>query len=151
MKESRSMRQTLQALGLRPTGGNYKSLRGKIRIQSLSTAHWLGQGYRKGSSGWVTKRPLDEILVRGSTYTNSSHLRQRLVDEGVFEDRCSTCGISEWRGRELVMHLEHKNGDNTDHRLPNLCLLCPNCHSQTPTYCGRNIGRGGETGETQRP
>jgi predicted HNH restriction endonuclease len=33
------------------------------------------------------------------------------------------------------------NGDRRDNRLENLRLLCPNCHAQTPTYLGRNIGR----------
>ena len=40
---------------------------------------------------------------------------------------------------ELVLELDHINGVGDDHRLENLRLLCPNCHSQTETYCGRNI------------
>jgi hypothetical protein len=35
--------------------------------------------------------------------------------------------------------LEHVNGINNDHSLENLCFLCPNCHSQTSTYCGKNV------------
>ena len=38
-----------------------------------------------------------------------------------------------------MLQLDHINGINTDHRLENLRLLCPNCHSQTPTYCGVNV------------
>jgi 5-methylcytosine-specific restriction endonuclease McrA len=34
--------------------------------------------------------------------------------------------------------LHHINGDRLDNRLENLQLLCPNCHSQTSTYSGRN-------------
>jgi hypothetical protein len=140
------MRQTLQRLGLKPTGGNYKSIYRKIDTLKLDTSHWLGQGYRRGQTGWVCKIPLEDILVKGSTYTSSFHLRHRLVDEGVLEDRCYACGITEWQGKPLSLHLEHVNGDNSDHRLENLTLLCPNCHSQTPTYCGRNIGRNGGIG-----
>jgi 5-methylcytosine-specific restriction endonuclease McrA len=39
------------------------------------------------------------------------------------------------------MHLDHINGVRDDHRLENLRMLCPNCHSQTPTYGGRNAKR----------
>ncbi|MGH7660947.1 MAG: HNH endonuclease [Vulcanimicrobiaceae bacterium] len=40
-----------------------------------------------------------------------------------------------------MLHIDHLNGANNDHRLENLRLLCPNCHSQTSTYCGRNKRR----------
>jgi predicted HNH restriction endonuclease len=46
-----------------------------------------------------------------------------------------------WRGRLAPLHLDHRNGDRTDNRVENLRLLCPNCHAQTDTYCGRNIRR----------
>jgi 5-methylcytosine-specific restriction endonuclease McrA len=36
------------------------------------------------------------------------------------------------------MALHHINGDRLDNRLENLELLCPNCHSQTETFAGRN-------------
>ena len=38
--------------------------------------------------------------------------------------------------------MDHINGDNTDNRLGNLRYLCPNCHSQTDTYKGRNKNTG---------
>jgi hypothetical protein len=38
----------------------------------------------------------------------------------------------------LSLALHHRNGDGEDNRLENLELLCPNCHSQTDTFAGRN-------------
>lgn len=70
--------------------------------------------------------------------TGRGHLKQRLLSAGIKEDRCEECGIDEWRGEPLSMHLHHENGDGTDNRLVNLRSLCPNCHSQTDTYGGRN-------------
>jgi hypothetical protein len=67
-------------------------------------------------------------------------LKRRLVEEGLLVARCAIGGLTTWRGRPLVLHPDHVNGDRTDHRLANLRFLGPNCHSQTDTYCGRNIG-----------
>jgi hypothetical protein len=46
-----------------------------------------------------------------------------------------------WQGSKLVLQLEHKNGKSNDNRIENICFLCPNCHSQTLTYCGRNLSK----------
>jgi hypothetical protein len=81
--------------------------------------------------------PLGELLVRGRR-TQRGHLKTRLVAAGLKEDRCELCGIDEWRGAPLSIQLHHVNGDGQDNRLENLELLCPNCHSQTDTYGGRN-------------
>jgi len=52
---------------------------------------------------------------------------------------CEKCGLGpEWNGERLVLQLDHKNGDRFDDREENLRFLCPNCHSQTPTFAGRN-------------
>ncbi len=89
------------------------------------------------------KIPLDELLVVGRK-TSRSHLKRRLLEEGVKENRCEICGINEWLGKTLNAQLHHKNGDGSDNRLLNLIFLCPNCHSQTDTYGGRNGHRRSE-------
>ena len=54
------------------------------------------------------------------------------------EYKCSCCGISEWHGKELVLQLEHKDGNNKNNTIDNVCWLCPNCHTQTATWGSRN-------------
>jgi DNA-binding CsgD family transcriptional regulator len=81
--------------------------------------------------------PLEELLVVGRR-TSRTHLKARLVAAGLKENRCERCGISDWQGEPLSLQLHHENGDGTDNRLVNLSFLCPNCHSQTDTYGGRN-------------
>jgi len=85
-------------------------------------------------------RPLQEILEGKHPHVQSNSLKCRMLKEGLVENRCSACGIDEWMGQAIVCELDHINGDRHDHRLENLRLLCPNCHSQTPTYCGKNRG-----------
>jgi len=81
--------------------------------------------------------PIEDLLVVGRR-TSRSHLKLRLLAEGLKQNRCEQCGISEWQGKPLNMQLHHVNGDGRDNRLGNLRLLCANCHSQTDTYGGRN-------------
>jgi 5-methylcytosine-specific restriction endonuclease McrA len=84
---------------------------------------------------WVT--PLEDLLVAGRR-RNRGHLKARLLQAGLKENRCEVCGLEEWLGRPLSMALHHVNGDGLDNRLENLQILCPNCHAQTDTYGGRN-------------
>jgi hypothetical protein len=80
--------------------------------------------------------PLEDVFS-GKVPMKSLPLRIRLVNEGYKENICEECKISEWNGKHLVLELDHINGIHTDNRLENLRILCPNCHSQTPTFRGR--------------
>jgi 5-methylcytosine-specific restriction endonuclease McrA len=83
--------------------------------------------------------PIDELL-RGSR--NRRHLKARLIRAGLLLALCAECGIRSWRGHRLApRELHHVNGDGADNRLENLTLLCPNCHSQTDSWGGRNNRR----------
>lgn len=79
--------------------------------------------------------PIEELL---SAPRGRQHLKLRLTAAGLLGDRCERCGIKEWHGFPLSLALHHRNGHRDDNRLENLELLCPNCHSQTDNFSGRN-------------
>ena len=139
VKNADSFSDCLRALGLTTNGGSSTDiLKKRINELNCDITHF---GSKSKSGGSHPIHPLDEVLVENSTYANITSLKNRLIREGRLEYKCSFCGISEWRGLPLSLHLDHKNGINNDHRIENLRFLCPNCHSQTDTYAGKNKGK----------
>lgn len=53
---------------------------------------------------------------------------------------CFLCGINEtWNNKPLVLQVDHTDGNSDNNKLENLRLICPNCHTQTETFCQRNF------------
>ena len=140
VQQSTSVRQVLTSLGLIGAGGNYATIHRWCTKWNIDTSHFLGQGHNKGKSrkygySGPKKTPLSELLVETPTFHIKSHsLKLRLIDEGIFERKCYKCNLTIWLDQPISLELEHINGIHSDNRLQNLTLLCPNCHSQTPTY-----------------
>ena len=96
-----------------------------------------GKGISKKHNG--NKIPLEEIIEGKHPYYQTNKLRKRLISEGIKTPQCEVCGIEEWLGKKLSFELDHIDGDRTNHILSNIRIICPNCHSQTHTYRGKNI------------
>lgn len=143
VKLSYSIASVLRMIGVRPTGGNYDVAHRRIKILNLDMSHFTGKGHLRGKThNWAKKTPLSDILVRDFTGGVGTHqLKLRLLKEGLLQRKCYRCGINEWLGKQLSLELEHKNGNRYDNRIENIELLCPNCHSLTATYRGKNNGK----------
>ena len=86
--------------------------------------------YKNAINSWKTE----------GTPLGKSPLRRYLIE--TYGYKCSVCNISEWNNKPIVLEMEHKDGDSYNNSEDNLCLICPNCHSQTNTYKGKNVGKG---------
>lgn len=84
---------------------------------------------------------VEDIFIENSNYTNSSGLKKKLISLGFKEEKCERCNRSEWEGEPIRLQVHHINGVHNDNRLENLQLLCPNCHSLTDNYAGKNSNR----------
>jgi hypothetical protein len=85
------------------------------------------------------KLRVDEWLLNDSK-VHKVTIKRYLVE--TFGDKCSVCSIETWNDKPIVLELEHKDGNSENNRPENLCLICPNCHSQTETFKGKNKGNG---------
>lgn len=84
------------------------------------------------------KIELHEILEGKHPYYQTYKLHNRLLKEGIKDHVCEICGNSEWNNQPIPLQLDHIDGNPHNHVLSNLRMICPNCHAQTETYCGKN-------------
>lgn len=131
----------MRVLGLGGSGGSHAHIKRRIKLADIDTSHFLGRSHSKGQRSWNRKTSSEVLVVNppGSKRTQSYRLRNSLADKGRIYV-CECCGISEWQGKKLTLQVDHKNGDWLDNTEENLRFLCPNCHSQTPNWCGKKVG-----------
>lgn len=66
---------------------------------------------------------------------------EKLIKDGIREDKCELCGLTYWQGIHLPLELHHKDCNHFNNDLDNLIILCPNCHSIQPGNAGANVGK----------
>lgn len=122
------------------SGTMSRIVKARILEEHIDISHFSKNGWQGGSK---PKYDLSEILVENSHYENIGSLKRRILKAGLLKYECAECSNNGyWNGKPLSLQLKHKNGKHNDHRLSNLCFLCPNCHSQTDTYSGKkNVHR----------
>ena len=102
-----------------------------IKSQNFDISHFRKQSKPKTFEEVFCKRPNEP----------KGKLKHHLLKIGI-EHKCQICGLGpEWNKKSLTLQVDHINGDNSDHRLENLRFLCPNCHTQTDTFCWKNVKR----------
>lgn len=112
-------------------GVQYRTFRSYAKKHNLFKTNQSGKGMKKVG---VRKIPLDKILSGDTPYTSSHRLKLMLLHEGIFTHECCVCKLSVWNGVPISLELDHIDGKHYNNKLENIRLLCPNCHSQTPTF-----------------
>lgn len=112
--------------GLKKSGRDYKEIYKNLPEETKDKMSW-----NKGKSF------LSDNRLKGNKISKKIILKEKLL-----EYKCQKCNIIEWNNEPISLELDHIDGNNQNDSLENLRFLCPNCHSQTNTFRGRNINKG---------
>lgn len=138
VKNSTTWSEILKKCGYNNIGNN-KTVLKRCQKLNIDISHLpSGQGCKIEGKKFK-KYTIEEILVENSQYNNGPLLKNRLIKEKNFENKCYNCNLTVWMGKPIPLEIEHKNGIHTDNRIENLTFLCCNCHALTDTYKGKNV------------
>ena len=94
------------------------------------------------------RRPNHDRVLNKIRTRRTPHIMRYVKRWGLLPYSCLWCGLEDsWNGKTISLQLDHIDGDPLNNKLENLRWLCPNCHSQTETFCGKNVKRGGDAND----
>lgn len=144
-KESKCKREILEKVKLSTEGRNYYTLDKYLNKYNIDISHFLKkQETMRNLVSTSNRLNLEDIFCNPTkSKLNNNKLKIRLFNYNLKEEKCEICGLgNKWNNKPIALQLDHIDGNNKNNLLENLRIVCPNCHSQTDTYAGRNIKNG---------
>lgn len=119
-----------EAIKLRKEGYGYGYINKILNINALTTVkRWVS--HIEVNPINAHKKSRFENLKKTSPVSKSG-IRSRLKrDRG---NQCQNCKRKTWLKQPITLEVDHIDGNSSNNDFDNLLLLCPNCHSQTPTW-----------------
>lgn len=134
----------LTAIGMVASSGNRMTLNRRAEYDNICTSKF-SENFKKlklEEMRRLTRKKNDVDFFTEDSNIARKAVKLRILQKNLIENKCRDCNLRDlYNDKPIVLQLEHINGINNDNRLENLCFLCPNCHSQTSTYAGRNATR----------
>lgn len=112
-----------------------KSEKLKNVLIQLKTYNKQTENYKKNIEK-IKKTWADKLMKEDFELLTYERLKKRVLLEQ--NHKCNHCGIDNWNNKPITLELEHKDGNNKNNSRDNLEAICPNCHSQTLTWRGKN-------------
>jgi hypothetical protein len=122
------------------TSKNREAINQKVSATLEGHPDWVSVEARRRASAATRERWRKKIMeVDFDSLSIDGKKKRVVIEQG---GKCFRCNVSEWMGEPLTLQVDHEDGDTRNNKRDNLRGLCPNCHSQTPTYCGKKRNRG---------
>lgn len=143
VSKSKSIKDVIVNLGYKTQGSRYDLVNYLSKLYEIPLPEYSKSEESKEHLTKIRRKMSDEEYFSSPSYRSGATTRSRMIKMGI-DYHCSVliCPLNSgeliWNGLEIVLQVDHKDGDKQNNHLSNLRFLCPNCHSQTPTYAGRS-------------
>lgn len=119
-------------------GVNYKTMK---RILDEQFNGYKGNQSCKGFSKKKTNATTLQDYLDNKVFITSYKLKLKLIEAGLKDEKCESCGITTWLNVKCPLELHHVDGNPANNNFTNLKILCPNCHALSDNYRIRKSAR----------